>query len=354
MQGPECYTSQSTMHCTLLVPDLLCPPDPDGMPYHDLHLPALTRLLARAHRSELGVIGPEAWLCDVFGVERQHDWPIAPLTIAIDGVDPGNAYWLRCDPVHLRTQRGKLLLADISAFAPAQDETQALIASFNTHFALENIIFQAPHPARWYLRTEQSPELTTQTFADAVGQDIHRLLPAGADSMRWHGMLNEIQMLLHDHPVNRARDAADRPAINSVWLWGGGVKPVARNRPFEKAWSDDALTLALAGASEIPASPLPANAMELIKAAAGGARRQLVVLPELRDAALSGNAGHWRATLSGLEERWFKPLCAALRRRRLTGVALVMPGGQYCRRYDIKSGDLWKFWRSAPEPGHHA
>src|SRR5512141_1007292 len=102
----------ANMHCTLLVPDLLLPPEPNGTPYRDLHLPALTRLLARGRCTTLGAPGMEAWLCGAFGVERQHDWPVAPLTLAADGGDPGDAYWLRCDPVHLRTQRSQLLLTD--------------------------------------------------------------------------------------------------------------------------------------------------------------------------------------------------------------------------------------------------
>ena len=46
------------------------------------------------------------------------DWPVAPLTLALDGLAAGNAYWLRCDPVHLRAERSGLILVDGDALAP--------------------------------------------------------------------------------------------------------------------------------------------------------------------------------------------------------------------------------------------
>jgi hypothetical protein len=342
------------MHCTLLVPDLLRPPDPDGMPYHDLHLPALTRLLARARCTTLGALGMEAWLCEAFGIERQHDWPVAPLTLAVDGGDPGNAYWLRCDPVHLRTQRDQLLLTDISTFAPTPDEARTLIATLNAHFAQDGLVFHARHPARWYLRVERQPALTTQALPDVGVRDIDRYLPAGDESLQWHRMLNEVQMLLHAHPVNQARETAGQPAINSVWLWGGGVKPAAHGCPFTIVWSDDALALALADTSDIPARPLPDNAIPLIGAAAGDARQQLAVLPQLRAAMHYGNTDQWRTVLNALEKNWFAPLFSALRRRRLTRLTIIALGVKQCRRYDITGGDLWKFWRPIRTLRHYA
>lgn len=342
------------MHCTLLVPDLLCPPDPDGTPYHDLHLPALTRLLARAIGTTLNPLGMEAWICEAFNVERQHDWPVAPLTLTTDGGDPGNAYWLRCDPIHLRAQRGHLLLTDISAFAPTLDEAQSLMGTLNAHFAQDNLVFQAPHPARWYLRIEHVPALTTQALADVVGKDIDRYLPAGDDGLRWHRMLNEMQMLLHAHPVNQARETRNLPAINSVWLWGGGVIPVVHGRHFTDVWSDEALAPALAVMSGIPARPLPDDAIPIINMAAGNPKQQLVVLPQLRAAMRDGGPDQWRTALNLLEKNWFAPLFSALRRRRLTRLTLIALGVRQCRRYDITSGDLWKFWRPIRTLRHYA
>jgi hypothetical protein len=42
------------------------------------------------------------------------------------------------------------------------------------------------------------------------------------DSLReWRRLLNEIQMVWHDHPVNLARAERGEMPINSLWLFGG-------------------------------------------------------------------------------------------------------------------------------------
>src|SRR5690606_4093503 len=38
----------------------------------------------------------------------------------------------------------------------------------------------------------------------------------------WRRLVNELQMLWFDHPVNQAREARGLRPVNSVWLYGGG------------------------------------------------------------------------------------------------------------------------------------
>jgi hypothetical protein len=105
--------------------------------------------------------------------------------------------------------------------------------------------------------------------------------------------------------------------------------------------------------SGIPARPLPGNAIAIIDAATGDAQKQLAVLPQLRFAAHDGDPDRWRAMLNALEQNWFAPLYSALRHRRLMSLALVVPGAQD-GRYDITSGDSWKFWRPLRSLKHDA
>ena len=43
-------------------------------------------------------------------------------------------------------------------------------------------------------------------------------------------LVNELQMLLHEHPVNEQRAAHGQPTVNSVWLWGAGASADAGGR----------------------------------------------------------------------------------------------------------------------------
>ena len=66
----------------------------------------------------------------------------------------------------------------------------------------------------------------TITPAALMGQDLGDWWPTGNEWRAWRKRVNEIQMAWHDHPVNQDRERQGLPAINSIWLFGGGL-------PFE-------------------------------------------------------------------------------------------------------------------------
>ena len=59
-------------------------------------------------------------------------------------------------------------------------------------------------------------------------------LPIDRATAHWRRLSNEVQMLLHDHPVNLRRQQAGQVPVNALWFWGGGALPV-RNRRVEIA-----------------------------------------------------------------------------------------------------------------------
>ncbi|MGH8673384.1 MAG: hypothetical protein ACREVG_03645, partial [Burkholderiales bacterium] len=75
------------MHLILALPGLLTLDETATAPH-------LARIIAaaRAPLHEPGGMG--AALARAFGVERQRDWPLAPIRLASHGVDPGAHYWL--------------------------------------------------------------------------------------------------------------------------------------------------------------------------------------------------------------------------------------------------------------------
>jgi hypothetical protein len=340
------------MHCHLLLPDLIWPgPDfPDLC--RGLEVPALERLLAKGRRSVSAPLAAGqaadapavAWLCRQFGVEPQGDWPVAPFCLLADGGEPGAHHWLRADPVHLKLEGSRLLLADGGQFALTQQEAEALAASLNAHFSGAGLLFHPLRPQRWYLRLERAPALATTPLAQAAGRDIDALLPRGADAPGWHARLNEIQMLLHGHAVNAQREAAGELPINSVWLWGGGRLPEVPPARFNALWSSDPFAAGLAQAARIAAHALPADAAALLRAGAG-AGVNLIVLDQLRAAAQYGDAHGWREQLARLERDWLAPLLQALRQERIGMLSLHAPGPAGTISVETTRGDLRRFWR---------
>src|SRR6266853_3636087 len=250
------------MHFRLFIPDFF---STEGEDSGD-RLVAAETLFAKGRRRRLAASSPEAWLFERFAVPKQRDWPVAPYTLLADGGAPERHYWMRADPVHLRVSRDSLGLAD--TFEVSRAESEALVETLNRHFG-PTMLFYPMRPARWYVRFDKAPELQTTPAAAARGLAIDEKLPSGPDAMRFHALMNEAQMLLHEHPVNAGREARGAPALNSVWFWGGGVIDASKDRPFSTVFGDDPLARGLALAAGIPARALPKDAGAMLAAAGG-------------------------------------------------------------------------------------
>jgi hypothetical protein len=273
---------------------------------------ALARLLAIAGAPARDSDGPDAVLASLYGIERQADWPIAALEVASLGVDPGGAYWLAADPVTLEVGRNDVAFAGV-AEGLARADADALVATLNAHFAEDGLSFVAPAPDAIYARVATAPRLRTHPPAIAPGRPLRSQLPEGADANQWRRWQSEIQMLLHEHPVNVERARAGRPPANSIWFSGGGVLPPASAAPSICTFAEAGFAVALAAHAGAPAKPLPANLGEVL-ASAGGPERAVVVLP----AGLAWDA---------IDGPWATPSWRALASGRIDAVTLVEDDG---------------------------
>lgn len=334
------------MRCTLLISDLLLPPESGGEPYQELRLPVLETLLARATLERQPALERDAWLCRAFGVAKQLDWPVAPLTLAADGVDPQHHYWLRADPVELRMERNRLVLAGATSDLDAA-EARELIAALNRHFAHDGITLLAPCPRRWYLRADRTPGIATTPLARATNRDIEPHLPQGDAALDWHRVINEAQMVLHEHAVNEARAARGAAIVNSVWLWGGGTAPAVGRSNYDTAWSNDALTQSLATAAGIARHALAGSGTSWLATASAAGKNHLLVFDQLSEALRAGNIAVWREQLTLLERDWITPLATALRAKQISAVTLVASSNDNLLEATVTPARWWRLWRRA-------
>jgi hypothetical protein len=326
----------------LFVPDLSAALSGGGV--QSAQAPALYRWLSRASLQRRACGSAVQALCERFGVARQSDWPVAALTLRADGLDPGRSWWLRADPVHLQPARNELVLARTGGPDLVQAEADAIVATLDAHLAAEGVHLIAARPQRWYLGVRQPEPLTTTPLREALGRSIDALLPQGASALRWHRRLNELQMLLHEHPVNVRREARGALAVNSVWLWGSGVVPTCPPRPALSVWSDDPLARGLALCAGATGADLPAGAAALLDAVAAG--EHLVVLGD--------EAADTPPALHRLERDWLEPLVSALRGGRLERAGLTTVHDGELLSLHLSRRDLWKFWRRPLAPKAHA
>lgn len=308
----------SSVHCHLLIPVNALDAGAE--------CPSLSALLRVACHEGAGPEDAATWLCGLFGVEVQQDIPVAPFAAIGDGLEADSGYWLRADPVSLVLQRDSFGVMEApEALQPEQAEK--LVAALNTHFAEDGMQFHVAAPHRWYLRLAETPDLHTHPLASALHRDIQPFLPSGADGLHWHRRLNELQMLLHAHPVNAELEVQGALPVNSVWLWGGGELRRGRGTAF-RIWADDPLVRGLAAAHGTQFGPLPPTAqawMGLVE----GLREHLAVLPPLSPS---------------LERDWFVPLLDAVKRGHIGRLTLHL-AGKSRHSYSLTARDFLKFWR---------
>ena len=336
------------MNCHLLIPGLFLPQSAGPASRDALAVPALETLLARGELRQFPGASFEHWLAAAFGVVPQYDLPLAALALRGDGADPGADCWLQADPVHLRVYRDDLVLADASSFEITAREAAEIVATLNAHFAEDGLEFVAPARERWYVRARAEPRIRTTPTAEVAGRGIEPHLPAGDDGARWRRIMNEAQMLLHEHPCNQAREARGEPPVNSVWLWGAGRMPdVPRDAPYGTIWSSHPLAAGLAAAAGLAPRRLPPSGTRLLEVAGAAtrARPELVVIDSLRGAAGNGTQA-WRDALAGIERLWIAPLLDGLKRGALHALTLHALGPRYSCAATMTRLDRYKFWRT--------
>jgi hypothetical protein len=289
-------------------------------------MPALARLLAAGGAAVYERDGVAAALAPFYGVERQSDWPFGALALAALGHDPGTAYWLAATPVMLVAGRDDVRLALVVDDLDA-DEAGTLIALVNAHFAADGLVFVAPTPSQWFVRAPEPQRVTTRPLEVVVGRTLRTLLPDGPDSGRWRRWQSEIQMLLHEHPLNVARDDDARPAANSVWFWGGGTLPPP-TRTAVRTFGNGSLVQALAAHVGEPAQPLP---RDLDHALANAHASERVVIAF--DAPI---------VLPAIERDWAAPAWSALARGRAASVTVIAGAEDGAVVFTVRRPSAWQ------------
>ena len=284
----------------------------------------LGRLLARADRIPDATAGSKPQLQRHFDV-IPRPCPEAPITRMLDAHDAIHNAWLRADPAYVQADisGGRMLACGDLELSAA--DCQALLVPLRPLFGDEGFPISAPVPQRWYLMMpleSRFPEFSPPEAA--LGDDLETHLPTGEGALRWRRLLNEAQVILHNHPLNAQRIAQGKPPVNSLWFWGGGVLPSSVRCDDAAVYGDELLLRGLCELSKTPLHPLPA--------AYSSKLREGDALVDLRQAK----------TLGLLANDWILPAAAALRGEDRLRLDFADGAG-----WTIARPQRWRFWRRA-------
>lgn len=305
----------------------------------ELWLPALARfepahplrhLLARADRLDDGPHGYLDGLATWFDAPQ----PIAAgaLTRQLAAGDAEDALWLCADPAWIEPDMNGARLLACGQMQLDDADAAALAEPLAPLFEEQGMRLVVTTPDRWHLRLP--PGTAVPAFPapeQALGENLLQHLPQGTEGRRWRILQNEIQVLLHQHPLNAQRRAAGKPPVNHLWLWGAGALPATVGTTLRGVVSDDPLVRALAARAGI--------AQRLRTPGAGSASAGTVAPGQAGELAT-----HWLIDLQDLPAQaiatqWW-PMIDTLARQR--PLRLAFASGE---RWDCRPWHRWRFWR---------
>jgi hypothetical protein len=296
-----------------------------------LRVPAAEWLVARGRVLPPQVSDWRAWLLAGVGTgaDLLRRFPAGPCVRAAGTGARPKGTWACARAVHLLTAVDHLQLAP-ALVTLDEAETAELLGEINRHFDGRGFEFHRSGKGDWSLECTSPIECTSVEPAAAAGRNLRDLMPGGRDGARVRALLNEIQMLLHEHPVNSSRIQRGLPAVNSLWLWGFGCADEVPVASLPALYTDDAW---LAGLWRLQGST--SRAIEDFEAGVSGGEPV-----SLLGGSHPGDRGA-REAVSWADTHCFAPARDALRRGDAREVELLLGD----RAVVTGRGARFRFWR---------
>jgi hypothetical protein len=302
-------------------------------------LPLLETLLARAQVSDLPGDW-RGWLLASAAPAELREFSLAAIAGAgFRNQQPtrpeSTGYWL-ATPVHFFAGLDSLQIHPSGLLTLSEQEQRTLVADFARVFS----------DSPWRLESFGQRELLLsglQAEADGadpmlfVGIDPRPGLPRGDSAGSLRRLGSEIEMWLHEHPVNAARQARGELAATALWFWGARapVLPASASGLHNpRLFGSDIYAEALWRLQHRRAESL-SMALQTISPQPSRARSDSVVL--YRGESELGLLG----SLSTLEQQWLPRALRVLRQRRF---CLRLIAGR--RLYSVSMMGMGRIWRT--------
>jgi len=301
---------------TLILPALLREPH-ETLP--ELHTPALNQLLRYARVQPTAYSRMQlyqTYLCDQLG-------------------QPENIIY--ASPVW--QQMGMNTASQIPAeHLPLTHSEATIWCNELNQFYHGEYLFTPIRPDLWTLALPSPPTWHAPSILDLTSQLDGSQTASGSDIRPWLALSTELQMWLHNHPRNAARQQNQLPPINGIWLWNA---PAAV--PFQAA-SLIASNSAWAAHSSQATTEQPENYAAWQRTCA---QRQIplahthIFADDFLPSQQTGDIWAYQTQLAVWEQNWFEPLRQDLFSGCLKGLRIVCEQAQ-CT---VNSQPQWAFWK---------
>lgn len=241
---------------------------------------------------------------------------------------------LLCQAIHLRPDMHSAVIVPIHTDQENLKDINIIINDLERLFKVDyDVDVIADGLFLLHLKQFEAPTYYPHILS-VLGKTANPFIEQSRQNLPWYKLLNEMQMFMHQHPVNQQRIQRGLVPINSLWFWGAGGR--LQTPDSNLAWFCDdpilnrfasSLGLAPQSCTEIGTIVNPADALVIDL-------RLLELLKTERTVPLD-------QLLLDIDHRLLKPLLAMVHQGR---AQLVLRAG-YEFDFALKSSALMKFWR---------
>jgi 2,3-bisphosphoglycerate-independent phosphoglycerate mutase len=140
---------------------------------------------------------------------------------------------LCCDFITLQASHNDMVMKDYTAGHLSCEESRNYLKALQNQISDCMVTF---YPGLGYhnIMVIQSEPFTKRLTPpnELIGVGIRKFMPSDDEFKDLIYIINQAQIILHNHPANQKRKRENLDSANSIWLWGNGKKGTLP--PFEK------------------------------------------------------------------------------------------------------------------------
>jgi hypothetical protein len=211
----------------------------------------------------------------------------------------------------------------------SEQESVEIAATLEPHLRECSYELHRRRTSEWLVRCSRQLEVITAPPEIAFASSLQESLPSGEDAAELRRLMTEMQMLLHEHPVNVRRARNGLPLANATWLWSvASARRPATNVTLPTGFGDVPY---LKGLYLLHSQTVQSEAVDvaMLQNAARSSQHSIAVVSS--------------QNLEILEAVWLKPLLGMLKAGAYAKLTLYFERW----RFDLQRRDLLRFWRRA-------
>ena len=319
----------------LIIPGLSdLPLDELDSSFLKFELPALNQFLRFARSYQNQAFDLESMLIDGMGWSDLQTLPFAQAYAKQKTRNGDKNLLFRA--IHLKADMHSAIVLPLENNRTNYDDISIIINDLKDLFKVDCDIDEV-RDGLWLMHLNQcTPAQNYPHYLSIIGRKADPFIEQSKQALPWYKLINEMQMFMHQHDINRDRLASGLLPINSLWFWGAGnlSKLAAKNINW---YCDDELLKQFASVSGINCAKLDEVKMEDFS------RDSIIVDMGLLEALKFSAEVSLRALLSNMELGLFKPLLRQIKSNKCKlRLRLGSSNDLILSRYST-----WQWWKKS-------